>query len=315
MSKPDPWLEHYGDGRRTPRRARRLGRLLAVATLLVIAGAAVLMLVHRNDSWRPPSGAGGFHDCTYGDRLDARCASLHVPQDPSRPKGRQVALHVAIIPATKQPARGALFYLEGGPGGAAAARAVAVNEIFAKVSEYRDIVLLDQRGTGGSGALRCPQQHVGATDAGAVTAYLRSCFARLGRAARFLTTAVAAADLERVRRALGYGRIDVYGSSYGATLAQLFVHRYPQAVRTLTLDGASLPDVPVYELAARNAERALRAEIARCQALPPCRRMYRDTRERAAARARAERGRRIQRPGHGDRGAAAHARDGRCACP
>ncbi len=214
-----------------------------------------------------------------------------MPEDTSRPEGRQIALRVAVIPATRQPARGALFYLEGGPGGAASAAAVSVDEIFAKVSEFRDLVLVDQRGTGGSDALACPQEHVPATDAEAVASYLRRCFARLGGEARFLTSPAAADDLEGVRRALGYGRIDLYGSSYGATLAQLYLRRHPHAVRTLTLDSASLPAVPVYELAARNAERALRVQIARCRAARRCREAFPDTREELGGCSRSVRGR------------------------
>src|SRR4029077_1522445 len=110
--------------------------------------------------------------------------------------GRQIALHLAVIPATRQPARGAFFYLDGGPGGAATTLAPSVNEIFAKVSEFRDVVLVDQRGTGGSDALSCPQEHVHATDADAVAAYLRRCFARLGGEARSLTSTASADDLE-----------------------------------------------------------------------------------------------------------------------
>ena len=279
MDQPDPWLEHYGEGRRAPRRTRRLGLALVAASLLALVAAGFAIRSHVHDGWRPPSGLGGFHACTYGDRVAARCASLRVPEDASRPGGRQISLRVAIIPATRQPARGALFYLEGGPGGAASARAVSVNEVFAKISEFRDLVLVDQRGTGGSDALACPQEHVTATDARAVTAYLRRCFARLGDRARFLTSTAAADDLEGVRRELGYGRVDVYGSSYGATLAQLYLRRHPRAVRTLTLDSASLPNVPVYELAARNAERALRVQIARCKAEARCRAAFPDTRE------------------------------------
>ena len=278
MTRPDPWLEHYGDARRTPRPHRRLGLALAVAALIALVAAVLLIASHRNGGWRPPSGLGGFRSCTYGDRVAARCGTLRVPEDSGRPEGRQIALRVAVIPATRQPARGALFYLEGGPGGAASAAAVSVNEIFAKVSEFRDLVLVDQRGTGGSDALTCPQEHVQATDAEAVASYLRGCFARFGTRARHLTSTAAADDLEGVRRALGYGRVDVYGSSYGATLAQLYLRRHPRSVRTVTLDSASLPSVPVYELAARNAELALRAQVARCQTEPRCREAFPDTR-------------------------------------
>ena len=188
-----------------------------------------------------------------GSEPPRRAARSHCTSLSSRPPGSPRAARSSIsraAPAAPRPHA-----------------AVAVNEIFAKVSEYRDLVLVDQRGTGGSDALRCPQEHVQATDAGAVTAYLRRCFARLGGQARLLTSAAAADDLERVRRALGYGRIDVYGSSYGATLAQLYLRRYPQvgahadARRRLAAERA--------RLRARGAQRrarAARAEIARCQA-------------------------------------------------
>src|SRR4029077_12237733 len=128
--------------------------------------------------------------------------------------------------------------------------------------------MVDQRGTGGSQSVTCAQEHAQATDANAVASYVRRCFARLGGGTQRLGSEAAAADLERVRQALGYGRIDLYGSSYGATLAQIYLRRYPRAVRPATLDGASLPGAPVYELAARNAERALRLLAARCVAQP-----------------------------------------------
>src|SRR3954447_10135562 len=214
MSKPDPWLEQYGSRRRTARRARRLPIALVVMSVAAVVVAASLLAASRGGGWRPPSGLGGFRDCSYGGRVAARCASVR-------------ALHVAVIPATRQPARGALFYLEGGPGGAATAAAVSVDSVFAKVSEFRDIVLVDQRGTGGSQRALCPDDHVDATDARAVASYLRRCFAPRAAAARRLTTAAAAADLERIRRLLGYGRVDLYGSSYGATLAQLYLRHFP----------------------------------------------------------------------------------------
>jgi pimeloyl-ACP methyl ester carboxylesterase len=282
MTQPDPWLEHYGERRRSRGRPRRRRIVLALAAPACVLVAAALVYAARDRAWQPPSGLGGFHACTYGDRLAARCASLRVPLDPARPDGRAIALRVAVIPATRQPAQGALFYLEGGPGGAASAAAVKVNEVFAKVSEFRDIVLVDQRGTGGSHALTCPQEHVRATNASAVASYVRRCFARVGGEARFLTTAAAADDLERLRRVLGYGRIDVYGASYGATLAQVYVRRHPQSPRTVTLDGASLPGVAVYELAAGNAERALRKQVTRCHAHAACRHAFPDTRAELA---------------------------------
>ena len=124
MARPDPWLEHYGASRGGPPRARRL---IAVA----LAALAVTRRRGRRRCARPArrqlapaERAGAFHACTYGDRVDARCAQLRVPVDASRPDGKTISLHVAVIPATRQPARGALFYLEGGPGGVATDAAV-----------------------------------------------------------------------------------------------------------------------------------------------------------------------------------------------
>jgi pimeloyl-ACP methyl ester carboxylesterase len=277
MARPDPWLEHYGAARAAPRRARRRLIALVLATLSLAVAAIAIGVATRDRGWHPPSGLA-FHACTHGDRVDARCTGLLVPAVAAQPDGRTIALRVAVIPATRQPARGALFYLEGGPGGAANDAAVKVDEVFAKVSEYRDIVLVDQRGTGGSHALACPRRRVRATDADAVAAYVRRCFARFGGEAQLFTSQAAADDLERVRKALGYGKIDVFGSSYGATLAQLFLRRHPDSVRTATLDGGSLWSIPVYELAGRNAERALRAGLARCHAPgTACRRAFPQT--------------------------------------
>src|SRR4029077_18091313 len=104
MSRRDPWLEQYGSRRDAAQRRRRLPVVLVVMLLAAIVIAALLFAGSRGEDWRPPSGLGGFRDCTYGGRVAARCGSVN-------------ALHVAVIPATRQPARGALFYLEGGPGG------------------------------------------------------------------------------------------------------------------------------------------------------------------------------------------------------
>ncbi|MGZ4334988.1 MAG: alpha/beta fold hydrolase [Gaiellaceae bacterium] len=227
----------------------------------------------RAHPWQPPSGVPHFASCSLGD-VSGRCARLAVPEDPRRPHGRAISLRIAVLPATRRPAAGALFYLEGGPGVPATDSAARVNELFAEVGRDRDIVMVDQRGTGGSNRLACPDERVRAADSTAVTAYVRRCFAALHGDARLYTTSIAADDLDAVRRTLGYGKVDVYGGSYGATLAQTYMRRYPGSVRSAVLDGASLPDVRIYERSARNAENALDAVVRRCGAEPACRRSY-----------------------------------------
>jgi pimeloyl-ACP methyl ester carboxylesterase len=267
-------VRQWGTQRRPPRRGlpRWAWPLIGVAVAAAL-GLSVWLFM-GSESWQPPSGAPRFVSCTYGGYLDGRCSHLRVLSDPRDPHGATISLRIAVLPAAKQPARGALFYLEGGPGGAATASAIRVNALFARVGRDRDLVMIDQRGTGGSGRLACPDRYVREANAKAVTDYLGRCFARLEVNPRLYTTTLAANDLETARRTLGYGKIDLYGVSYGATLAQTYLRRYPGSVRSVVLDSGSLPHVRIYDASARNAERALQAEFARCAAEPACRRAY-----------------------------------------
>jgi pimeloyl-ACP methyl ester carboxylesterase len=266
----DALVRDWGEGK-WPRPERPWVRRAAlVLALAAVAGlGAAIWLAVRPHPWR-----AHFVSCTYGGYVTAWCANMAVPKDPSKPFGSSIELHIAVLPSTTRPAAGALFYLEGGPGGAATQSAIEVNELFARVGRYRDIVMVDQRGTGGSAPVSCPAAKVRAQDAAAVTAYLRRCFAALRGKAHFDTTSVAASDLEIVRRRLGYGKIDLYGGSYGATLAQAYLRRYPDSVRSVVLDGGSLPDVRIYDVSARNAERALDEQLTRCARERACHRDY-----------------------------------------
>ena len=272
-------LRQWGRHRRPPRRFLPRWAWVLVAVAAGTAFGLSVWLFSGSQGWQSPSGTPHFSSCTYGGYVDGQCARLRVPADARNPHGASISLRIVVLPATRQPPRGALFYLEGGPGGSATAAAIRVNELFARVGRDRDLVMVDQRGTGGSGRLACPDSYVREGDAKAVTEYLRRCFAGLVVDPRLYTTSLAADDLETARRTLGYGKVDVYGVSYGATLAQTYVRRYPRSLRSLVLDSGSLPQVRIYDVSARNAERALRADLARCTAEPACRRAYPHTRQ------------------------------------
>jgi pimeloyl-ACP methyl ester carboxylesterase len=276
-------VREWGMYRRRPHRGLPAWLWLLLAVGLAVVFAVAVWLSQRSQPWRSPSGVPHFVSCAYGGRINGWCGVLRTPADPREPHGSTIALRVTVIPATVPPAAGALFYLEGGPGGAASASAVRVNALFARVGRHRDLVMVDERGTGGSGRLACPNGYVRGSDAHEVAAYVHRCLVRLGTDPRLYTTSVAADDLETVRRALGYRKIDLYGGSYGATLAQAYLRRYSASVRSVVLDSGSLPRVRIYDVAARNAERALDEVFARCEATTACRKAYPSPRRQLGA--------------------------------
>jgi pimeloyl-ACP methyl ester carboxylesterase len=207
--------------------------------------------------------------------LGAECGVLTVAENPQAPAGRQIRLRIARVAAISSAHAGdPLFILAGGPGASAVSFYVSVAEAFARIHRDRDIVLVDQRGTGASNLLDCPQDEETlerATEEEIATS-TRRCLAQLaGRAdLRYYTTSLAVADLEQVRAALGYERINLYGASYGTRVAQQYLRRFPGRVRSVILDGV----VPVEEALgprmALDAERALDEILARCARTPPC---------------------------------------------
>ena len=204
------------------------------------------------------------------------CGTLQVPEDRSNPGGRQVGLHVAVIPAVAAvPRPDPLFAIAGGPGDASTQFFAWLPGMYAGVHATRDIVLVDQRGTGASNPLVLPPQPdttgLSAPEAEArLAAWLNDALASLEADPRFYTSSVAADDLDDVRAALGYDRVDLYGTSYGGTLAQYYLRQHADRVRVAVLDGATPLDVPALERIAPNSQQALDLLFSRCAEDPAC---------------------------------------------
>ena len=204
----------------------------------------------------------------------AECGSLIVPENPAKPQGRQLTLHVARVAAVsrrKQP--DPLFLLAGGPGMAATIMYSGVAPAFARIARDRDIVLMDQRGTGRSNALNCKTDELDEDENPARIAPLtRACLESLQNKADVTqyTTSIAVQDLETLRSVLGYERINLYGVSYGTRVAQHYLRHYPQHVRSLILDGVIAPSEIVGPELPLDAEAALAQVLARCAADANC---------------------------------------------
>jgi pimeloyl-ACP methyl ester carboxylesterase len=180
-----------------------------------------------------------------GQREALRCTTIAVPRDYADAAKGTLDLHVAIAPAVRANAEAdPLFVLAGGPGQAGSDITVLLDTAFAKVRANRDVVFIDQRGTGRSERLDCNDGSDPLTlDDAALRAATLACLRGFGDRLLSYTTQAAADDLDRVRDALGAERINVWGGSYGTRLAQVYAQRHPERVRSLILDGVADADL------------------------------------------------------------------------
>jgi pimeloyl-ACP methyl ester carboxylesterase len=208
--------------------------------------------------------------------VDGFCGTLQVPEDRSNVSGRQIELRVAVVPAIAAGAKPDPFFaLAGGPGDASTSFFAWLPGLYAGVHATHDIVLVDQRGTGGSNPLTLPATPdtagLSVVEADArLSDWATTSLAALDADPRMYTSAVAADDLDAVRTALGYEQIDLYGTSYGGELAQYYLREHADHVRVAILDGTTPLDVPVLERMAASSQQALDLLLARCEADPTC---------------------------------------------
>lgn len=213
--------------------------------------------------------------------VDAYCGTLRVFEDRAAGSGRTIDLSIVVLPALgARPEPDPVFFLAGGPGQAAARMAEAAGGLFARVQASRDIVLVDQRGTGRSNGLECESDDDSLAalvepDA-AVLARLRTCLDGYDADPRLYTTSVAMDDLDDVRAFLGYERVNLYGGSYGTRAALVYLRQHPSRVRSVILDGVAPPDMRLPLFFARDGQRALDLLLADCAADEGCAARYPD---------------------------------------
>lgn len=213
-----------------------------------------------------------------GGSVAARCGWLSVPENREQPGGKQVRLHVAVLPSLRlEPAGDPLFVLSGGPGQAAGDFYISIAPALARIRRDRDIVVVDQRGTGRSNRLDCAfpeESDVAFTDPQKLREIVRKCLAGLPGDPRYYTTSVAVRDLDDVRAGLGYQQIDLYGVSYGTRVAQHYMRRYPERVRLAVLDGVVPPELALGPDVALDAQAAIDAAFTRCNQDAQCNRAF-----------------------------------------
>lgn len=205
----------------------------------------------------------------------ARCGTLSVPEDPQDAEGPRIELAIAVVPAVATRAKpDPLVLIAGGPGQGSIQTYAPMLGMFAGVRRERDLVLVDQRGTGASNRLDCamPDDALESGDfaPGELAALARECLAKLPGRPQFYTTSIAVRDLDAVRAALGYAQVNLYGGSYGTRVAQHYARRFPERTRTVVLDGIVPPTLALGPSIAIESQRALDGVFERCAADPAC---------------------------------------------
>jgi len=250
---------------------------------------AVLALAACTSGTEAPRPAIMLATCRLpGVEAAARCGTLEVWEDRESRTGRKIALNIAVIPArarAREP--DPIMVLAGGPGQGAVSLAPQVMPLFARLNDARDLVLVDQRGTGNSNPLDCDEEEPPALQAlfedTLPEQMLAKCLARLDADPRQYLTSIAVEDLDEVRSALGYDKLNLWGGSYGTRVALEYLRRHPDRVRTMILDGVAPSTMKLPLSFVADGDAALLRLIEACDAEARCRKVYPDLRATIAA--------------------------------
>ena len=219
--------------------------------------------------------------------IAARCGTFERPLNPMDESAGTIDLKVAVIPALSlEPATDPFVPVAGGPGQSTIKFYAGWTAAFERIRQDRDILLLDQRGTGESAPMTCELDEDaidGKYSAEQTLRLTRECLDLLPHDPRFFTTSVAVQDLEALRVALGYARLNIYGASYGTRVAQHFARRYPDSTRTVILDGVVAPQIPLGPEIATESQRAIDRVFERCARDTACNERFPDIRSDFAA--------------------------------
>jgi len=241
--------------------------------VLVLAGAV-----------QQATAAGPATPCRVpGLRNEAQCGVVKRALDPARPAGPQLDVHYVVVPAmARRKLPDPVFLLAGGPGQSAISLAGSVMPLFQRLNNRRDIVFVDQRGTGRSAPLACDDAPSGSladeADPARQFALMAACRDRLARRAPlggvgdlgFFTTTLAMQDLDAVRLQLGAPTINLVGASYGTRAGLEYQRQFPSHVRRSVLDGVAPPDMVLPASFSTDGQHAFDALLAGCEAEPAC---------------------------------------------
>jgi pimeloyl-ACP methyl ester carboxylesterase len=218
-----------------------------------------------------------------GIKTQVKCGQLAVPENYQQPQGEKINLNVALLPAIDNSAHKTPFmFLAGGPGQAAVELAAPLWRALNDIRKTRDIILIDQRGTGKSNPLSCDEVESAnvyqLTQSDFSEGEISKCLAEIAKSLpnadlSQYNSENAIRDFDAVRAALGYQQVNLYGGSYGTRAALVYMRMFPENIRSVVLDGVGPIEVPI-GLFGQSAARSFKLLLAHCQQEDACKAAY-----------------------------------------
>ena len=247
-----------------------------------------MALVSAGTAFAAPASEAPLIEChVAGIRHAVQCGAVQRALDPTRPGGTAIEVHYIVVPAmARRKLPDPVFVLAGGPGQSAIGIAAGTLPLFSRLNNRRDIVFVDQRGTGRSAPLECADSKheplAEQADPNRQFEQLMACKAALLKLPYIhspsdlglFTTTVAVQDLDAVRRQLGAARINLVGVSYGTRAALEYMRQFPSAVRRSVLDAVAPPDMVLPASFSTDGQAAWDALLRACEGDPVCHGRY-----------------------------------------
>ena len=248
-----------------------------VAAALLLAAASLFGLTMR-------AGAQDLKPCRVpGIKTEVQCGVLSRALDPAQAAGVRIDVHYMVVPAlARRKKSDPVFFLAGGPGQSAIKVAPMLLQQFARLNNRRDLVFVDQRGTGRSAPLLCDDLRHSTLaeqlDTGLREAAMAQCLTQLKKLPygdlRYFTTLLAMQDLDAVRQAMGASRINLIGASYGTRAALEYMRQFPTALRRTVIDGVAPPDMVLPLSISGDGQAALEALLQACEKESACQKLH-----------------------------------------
>ena len=220
-----------------------------------------------------------LENCHLGEiRSQVKCGKLEVPENYQKPDGDKITINFAVLPAIDNSEyKAPLMFLAGGPGQAAVELATGLNQVFRDVRKTRDIILVDQRGTGESHPLSCDLEEEGSVYSTLTKDFKEQdvidCISQFKGDLTQFNSENAIRDFDSIRVALDHKKLNIYGGSYGTRAALVYMRMFPESLESVVLDSVGPIEVPI-GLFGQSVARSFNLLVENCKKSESCNRAF-----------------------------------------